>query len=231
MTILHAGGKFGKGGYKVSGGLHGVGISVVNALSEWMITRVKRDGNIYEMRFERGITVQKLKKIGKTDENRHDPVVQARYRDIRDARISTGTFCRSACANSRFSIAASRSRCATSAAKSRANAPTSSTAASCRSSSAQREERSTASDHLDARRARRRRRRSRDAVHRHLHRADLRVRQQHQHDRRRHASARLPPSRDQRRQLATRASAACSKKPTARSRPTTSWKASPRSSR
>jgi DNA gyrase subunit B len=69
MTILHAGGKFGKGGYKVSGGLHGVGISVVNALSEWMITRVKRDGNIYEMRFERGITVQKLKKIGKTDEN------------------------------------------------------------------------------------------------------------------------------------------------------------------
>jgi DNA gyrase subunit B len=68
MTILHAGGKFGKGGYKVSGGLHGVGISVVNALSEWMITRVKRDGNVYEMKFERGITVQKLKKIGKTEE-------------------------------------------------------------------------------------------------------------------------------------------------------------------
>jgi len=68
MTILHAGAKFGKGGYKVSGGLHGVGISVVNALSEWMITRVKRDGHIYEMKFERGITVQKLKKIGKTDE-------------------------------------------------------------------------------------------------------------------------------------------------------------------
>ena len=67
MTILHAGGKFGKGGYKVSGGLHGVGISVVNALSEWMITRVKRDGTEYEMKFERGITVQKLKKTGKTD--------------------------------------------------------------------------------------------------------------------------------------------------------------------
>ncbi len=67
MTILHAGGKFGKGGYKVSGGLHGVGISVVNALSEWMTTRIKRDGNIYEMRFERGITTQKLKKTGKND--------------------------------------------------------------------------------------------------------------------------------------------------------------------
>ncbi len=67
MTVLHAGGKFGKGGYKVSGGLHGVGISVVNALSEWMVTRVYRDGHIYELRFERGITSQKMKKIGKTD--------------------------------------------------------------------------------------------------------------------------------------------------------------------
>jgi DNA gyrase subunit B len=66
MTILHAGAKFGKGGYKVSGGLHGVGISVVNALASRMTTRVKRDGNIYEIKFERGLTVQKLKKIGKT---------------------------------------------------------------------------------------------------------------------------------------------------------------------
>ncbi len=63
MTILHAGGKFGKGGYKVSGGLHGVGISVVNALSERMITRVKRDGKLHEIRFERGLTSQKLKVV------------------------------------------------------------------------------------------------------------------------------------------------------------------------
>src|SRR6201996_8063388 len=67
MTILHAGGKFGKGGYKVSGGLHGVGISVVNALSEWMITRIKKHNNAYEMKFERGITVQKLKKLGRAE--------------------------------------------------------------------------------------------------------------------------------------------------------------------
>jgi DNA gyrase subunit B len=69
MTMLHAGGKFGKGGYKVSGGLHGVGISVVNALSEWMVTQVKRDGILWEMKFERGLTVQKLKKLGKADGN------------------------------------------------------------------------------------------------------------------------------------------------------------------
>jgi DNA gyrase subunit B len=67
MTILHAGGKFGKGGYKVSGGLHGVGISVVNALSEWMVTRVRRDGWEYEIRFERGQTSQKLKKLRRAD--------------------------------------------------------------------------------------------------------------------------------------------------------------------
>ncbi|MDP9110774.1 MAG: DNA topoisomerase (ATP-hydrolyzing) subunit B [Candidatus Eremiobacteraeota bacterium] len=67
MTILHAGGKFGKGGYKVSGGLHGVGISVVNALSESMITRVRRNGFEYEMRFVRGLTSQKLKKVGKAE--------------------------------------------------------------------------------------------------------------------------------------------------------------------
>jgi DNA gyrase subunit B len=67
MTILHAGGKFGKGGYKVSGGLHGVGISVVNALSETMVTRTRRDGFAYEIRFERGVTSQKLKRLGRAD--------------------------------------------------------------------------------------------------------------------------------------------------------------------
>ncbi|MBP2642330.1 MAG: gyrase subunit [Firmicutes bacterium] len=68
MTILHAGGKFGGDGYKVSGGLHGVGVSVVNALSEWMDVEVKRDGAVYAMRFERGNTVKQLAKIGTTTE-------------------------------------------------------------------------------------------------------------------------------------------------------------------
>ena len=64
MTVLHAGGKFDQLGYKVSGGLHGVGISVTNALSEWMITRVKRDEKLYEQKFSRGIATSPLKTIG-----------------------------------------------------------------------------------------------------------------------------------------------------------------------
>lgn len=67
-TILHAGGKFGGGGYKVSGGLHGVGASVVNALSEYMVVEVKRDGKIYRIEFARGLTVQNLVVVGETDE-------------------------------------------------------------------------------------------------------------------------------------------------------------------
>lgn len=64
FTILHAGGKFGDGGYKISGGLHGVGASVVNALSEWMEVEVKRDGHIYEQRYERGNVCYELRTVG-----------------------------------------------------------------------------------------------------------------------------------------------------------------------
>ncbi len=66
-TVLHAGGKFGGGGYKVSGGLHGVGASVVNALSQWLEVRVHKNGNIYEMKFSRGDITQEMKIIGATD--------------------------------------------------------------------------------------------------------------------------------------------------------------------
>ena len=66
-TVLHAGGKFGGGGYKVSGGLHGVGASVVNALSQWLRVRVHKNGSIYEMKFARGNITQEMKIVGKTD--------------------------------------------------------------------------------------------------------------------------------------------------------------------
>ena len=68
-TVLHAGGKFGGGGYKVSGGLHGVGASVVNALSEWLEVEVAKDGNIYQMKFARGHITQEMRIIGTTDEH------------------------------------------------------------------------------------------------------------------------------------------------------------------
>ena len=166
MTILHAGGKFGKGGYKVSGGLHGVGISVVNALSEWMVTRVKRDGYLYEMKFERGITVQKLKKLGKADGSGtlqwfkpdtemfevtefHWDMLQKRLRELaflnrglsitlRDERGEDG-------ARAKLQVRR-RHRLVRRV--------------------AEREERSAAPHHLDQCRTRRRRRRGRDAVYR-----------------------------------------------------------------
>ena len=67
FTVLHAGGKFGGGGYKVSGGLHGVGASVVNALAEWLEVEVHKDGKIYQMKFSRGNITQGMKIIGDTD--------------------------------------------------------------------------------------------------------------------------------------------------------------------
>ncbi|MEN6298405.1 MAG: DNA topoisomerase (ATP-hydrolyzing) subunit B [Anaerolineaceae bacterium] len=86
MTTLHAGGKFGGGSYKVSGGLHGVGVSAVNALSEWCEVRVFRDGNIYFQRYERGHPVAPVKILGKTSKNENGTQTTFKY----DAEIFKG---------------------------------------------------------------------------------------------------------------------------------------------
>ena len=87
FTVLHAGGKFEHGNYKTAGGLHGVGASVVNALSKELVATVKRDGAQWEMRFKQGKPVGPLKKLGAGARHRHDGLFPSRRRDLSEDRV------------------------------------------------------------------------------------------------------------------------------------------------
>ena len=92
FTVLHAGGKFGGGGYKVSGGLHGVGASVVNALSNWLEVQIFHDGKIYKQRYERGHTMYPLKEVGKCDINKTGTTVTVYDFDTLKQRLRETAF-------------------------------------------------------------------------------------------------------------------------------------------
>ena len=118
LTNLHAGGKFGQGAYKYSGGLHGVGAKCVNALSDWFKVEVSRDGKVYHMAFERGNTTQKLEVIGDLKNKKHTGTLITFLPDPTIFTITTEFKFRSSrrvCANWRFSIPGWRSISPTSA--------------------------------------------------------------------------------------------------------------------
>ena len=103
LTKLHAGGKFGGDGYKVSGGLHGVGVSVVNALSERLVAEVRRDGKTYRQEFARGEPQGDMEVIGDRPRTRPGTTITylARRRDLRGDRVLGRRRCHSACARRR----------------------------------------------------------------------------------------------------------------------------------
>ena len=191
LTMLHAGGKFDKKSYTVSGGLHGVGVTCVNALSEWLEVEVKRDGKVHHMRFKRGKTASKLEVIGKAKGTGTKITFKADNEIFPRHRIQIRHPGQSA---ARTGVPESRHR---NHAQGRADQQAGTLQVQWRhrrihQAHQPRQGAAPSKGHLRLEGEGRHHRRGRAAVQRRLQRIRLQLRQQHQHHRRRHAPQRLP---------------------------------------